>query len=154
MSKRLLPLLLLFAYSALLFKIMVLRDLPLIRIGHLMFNFGGGDANGQANFVPFRTIWPYLFGYKGWIIAGVNLVGNVAALVPVGLLIPLTSRNTSWKRAALFAILAGAAIEGAQVVLRTGIFDIDDLILNGLGVMVGYFLCILFIKFTRPRFSA
>jgi glycopeptide antibiotics resistance protein len=30
------------------------------------------------------------------------------------------------------------AREGMQVACRAGVFDIDDLILNGLGVMLGY----------------
>jgi hypothetical protein len=40
----------------------------------------------------------------------------------------------------VLAIAAGAglAIEGTQVVLQVGIFDIDDVILNGFGVMAGY----------------
>jgi hypothetical protein len=38
------------------------------------------------------------------------------------------------------------SIELTQVFLNIGIFDIDDVILNGLGVMVGYWLFLLFQK--------
>src|SRR5690349_6859701 len=84
-------------YSILLIKVLVFKDLPLIRIGHLMLNFGG-TAEGYANFIPFKTISSYLFGEKGLIIGGINLIGNIALLVPVGFLIPVVFRNVTWKK--------------------------------------------------------
>lgn len=151
MQKHLISSFILIAYSAILIKIMVCRDLPLIRIGSLMLNFGGADANGQANFVPFKTILPYLFGYKGLIIAGINLVGNIALLVPVGILIAFMYQNITWKRTLLLAIATGLSIEGMQVVFRTGIFDVDDVILNGLGVMIGYWMFTFFVQWVRSH---
>jgi glycopeptide antibiotics resistance protein len=140
MWKRLIPTLILTIYSALLIKVMVFKDMPVIRVGHLMLKFGGADANGEANFVPFKTISPYLFGYKGLIIAGINLVGNVALLVPVGLLVPFVFPKLTWQRSLAIGVAAGFVIEVMQVVLNVGIFDIDDVILNALGVMIGYLL--------------
>lgn len=139
---RLIPAGILAAYSALLIKVMVFKDIPLIRVGHLMFNFGGADANGQANLVPFKTILPYLLGYKGWIIAGINLAGNVGLLVPIGFLLPFVYRDVTWKKSLILAAAAGLAIEGLQVAFRVGIFDIDDVLLNALGVMIGYGACL------------
>ncbi len=130
--------LLLAAYSAILIKVMVFKDMPEIRIGQLMLNFAGTDAGHGPNFVPFRTIGPYLVGYKGWIIAGANLLGNVALLVPVGLLVPLVFSDIGWRRVLGIAAASGLAIEVMQTVLGVGIFDIDDVILNALGVMVGF----------------
>lgn len=116
-----------------------------------MLNFGGADANGEANFVPFKTILPYLFGYKGLIIAGINIVGNIVLLIPVGLLVPLVYRNIAWKGAFLVAVAYGLVIEGVQVVLRTGIFDVDDVILNGFGVMIGYWISVSFLRWMKPH---
>ena len=130
---------------------MVFKDMPTIRIGRLMLNFGGTDASGQANFVPFKTILPYLLGYNGWIIAGINLVGNIVPLVPIGFLVPFVYRNMTWKKSLVLAAATGLAIEGMQVVFRVGIFDIDDLILNGLGVMIGYGVFTILAKWIRPR---
>ena len=140
MQKHLIPLFTLIAYSAVLIKIMVFRDIPVIRIGHLMFNFGGADANGQANFVPFKTILSYLLGEKGLIIVGINLVGNIVLLVPFGFLVPFVYRNMTWKKSLVLAIATPLLIEGLQVLLHLGIFDIDDVILNSLGVMIGYWI--------------
>jgi glycopeptide antibiotics resistance protein len=137
MKKRLISAFMLIAYSAILVKVMVFKDVPMIRIGSVMIYFGGSQT-GPANLVPFKTILVYLLGEKGLMIGGINLLGNIVLLVPVGLLAPLVFQKRSWKKMLVLAVAIGFAIEGLQVVLRVGIFDIDDVILNGLGVMVGY----------------
>lgn len=149
--KRLTPAFILIAYSAVLVKVMVFKDMPTIKIGQLMFNFGGTNGGHPANFVPFKTIVPYLFGDQGLIIAGVNLAGNVALLVPIGLLAPLVFRNSTWKKALVLSVTTGLTIEIMQAVLRLGIFDIDDIILNALGVMVGYWTFAILAKWIRSR---
>src|SRR4051812_14806050 len=80
---------LLFVYSAILIRVMVFKDVPTLQVGGLMLDFSGTDGGHPANFVPFKTIGPYLFGNYGLLIAGINLVGNIIFLVPVGFLIPL-----------------------------------------------------------------
>lgn len=137
MKKHLISTFILIAYSAILIKVMVFKDVPLIRIGSLMIYFGGSQT-GPANLVPFKTILVYLLGEKGLIIGGINLIGNIILLVPVGLLGPLAFPNITWKKMIALAVAAGFAIEGLQVILSVGIFDIDDVILNGLGVIIGY----------------
>jgi glycopeptide antibiotics resistance protein len=137
MKKRLISTFILIVYCAVLIKVMVFKDISIIRIGSLMLNFGG-THEGPANFVPFKTILPYLLGEKGFIIAGINIVGNIVLLVPIGFLVPFVYLKMTWKKSFALAVAAGFAIEGMQEVLLVGIFDIDDVILNGVGVMVGY----------------
>ncbi len=137
MKKNLISIIFLIAYTVILIKVMVFKDVPLIRIGQVMLNFGG-TQDGQANFVPFYTILPYLLGYKGWIIAGLNLAGNIVLLIPIGFLIPFIYMNMSWKKSLAIGVATGLAIEVTQTLLRVGIFDIDDVILNALGVVLGY----------------
>lgn len=150
-TNRFLPTVLLIAYSAILIKVMVFKDVPTIRVGHLMLNFGGANAGQHANLLPFATIGPYLLGYKGWIIAGINLGGNIALLVPLGLLLPFLRRNITWKKTLVVAVAAGLAIEILQTVLRVGIFDIDDVILNALGVMLGYWAFVILARWVVSR---
>ena len=138
----------LIAWAVILVKVMVLKDLPVITIGALMFNFGGSH-DGPANLVPFKTILPYLFGKKGFIIAFINLAGNIVLLVPIGFLVPFVFRNMTWKKSLAPAVATGFAIEGMQALLHVGIFDIDDVILNGLGVMVGYWAFMMLAKMER-----
>src|ERR1051326_2089192 len=116
MKKRVMAAVLLIAYCAILIKVMVFKDIPPIRIGSLILNFAGTNAGHGPNFVPFKTIGPYLLGYNGWIIAGINLVGNIALLVPIGLLAPLLYRNMTWKKALALGVAAGLSIEGMTTV--------------------------------------
>lgn len=125
-------------YIAILLKVMVFKDIPMIRVGQIMLNFGGTNPGTEANFIPFKTILPYLLGYKGLIIAGINLVGNVALLVPLGFLVPFIYTNMTWRKSVLMGVIAGFSIEIMQVILRAGIFDIDDVILNAFGFTLGY----------------
>ena len=152
MTKRSFPLVSLLVYALVLFKVMVLKDIPTIHIGHMMFRFGGTQA-GSHNFIPFRTISLYMRGGGGWLIAGLNLFGNIGLLMPVGFLLPFVFPDLSWKKALVWAVASGLAIEGVQVLLQVGIFDIDDVILNGLGVMMGFGLQVIFVKLFRTTTS-
>lgn len=138
MLKRLLSGVFLAIYSALLIEIMVFKNAPVIRIGHLRFNFGGPQAAGEANLVPFKTILLYLLGEKGQVIAIFELIGNIILLVPIGFIVPVIYRKMTWQKSLVLAVATGLIIEGMQAVLRVGIFDIDDVILNGLGIMLGF----------------
>jgi hypothetical protein len=101
--------------------------------------------------VPFKTILPYLMGHKGWMIAGINLVGNIILLVPIGFLVPFIWPTITWKKAIIIAVASGLAIELMQTILRVGIFDIDDVILNGIGVLIGYGAFVILEKWLRLR---
>jgi glycopeptide antibiotics resistance protein len=57
---------------------------------------------------------------------------------PVGFLALLLFRRMTWLHALLLGVAAGVTMEVLEGVLRVGIVDIDDLILNTAGVMCGY----------------
>ena len=137
MNKKWIGAMLLVGYTALLFKVLVLKDLPMIRIGHLMLNFGGTQA-GEGNLIPFKTILPYLMGKMGLLIGGINILGNIALLIPIGYLLPFVFHRLTTKKALIIALAFCLLIECIQAILKIGIFDIDDVILNGLGFMIGY----------------
>ena len=139
--KKMLSLLLLAIYVVLLFKVLVFKDVPLIRIGGLMFNFGG-TQEGEPNLIPFKTIWPYLSGEFGLLIGGLNIVGNIIFLIPLGLLLPKVFNRITQQHIFLMALFFCLLIELIQAYFRIGIFDIDDVLLNVLGVMVGYWLAV------------
>ena len=136
MSKRLVAICMLVLYSFILVRIMVFKNIPPIRLGRVMLNFGGTQV-GAPNFIPFRSIWPYLSGERGLLISVLNLGGNIGLLVPVGFLTALIWRSITWKKFLILSVATGFVIEGMQVLLRVGIFDIDDILLNAFGVMIG-----------------
>jgi hypothetical protein len=103
----------------------------------LKLNFGG-TLEGPANIIPFKTIIQYLHADKGVLIAAINILGNIFLLVPFGFLVAASFTNITWLKKITIALAVGSLIEGMQVLLHIGIFDIDDVILNGMGVIVGY----------------
>ena len=79
-------------------------------------------------------------------LAFVNLAGNIVTFIPLGIFLPIIfkkQRNFILFFISCFLIIS--SIETAQLLTLRGIMDIDDLILNLIGVIVGY-LFYLFLK--------
>ncbi|MFC5653395.1 VanZ family protein [Paenibacillus solisilvae] len=107
---------------------------------------GFGRSNRIAmgysyNVIPFHTLKMYMnhadhFDMRTWFI---NVVGNVAVFVPFGIAIPYLI-GIRVIRFTLSFIAALFIIEFLQLILRRGSFDIDDVLLNTIGAMIGYFV--------------
>ena len=114
-------------YSALLFMVFVFR-----------FLLPGYAGTGDPNLIPFKSIAVYLSGEPSWI-AWDNLVHNIWPFALLGAILPFTTKQLLTIRAvALVSVAIGATVEIMQSLLGTGIFDIDDIMLNALGIVVGY----------------
>lgn len=119
---------LLVAYLILLVKLIVFKY-P----SSMVFDVADG------NYVPFKTIVPYLRGQPTWIVAIYNIGGNLVSFIPLGFFVPVFCRRPPMlKQVLIFAFLLSLALEVMQALLRAGVFDIDDIILNVLGAVVGY----------------
>lgn len=98
----------------------------------------------KTNFIPFATISRYIRNLSNHIQSGsaiVNIFGNIAAFMPMGIFLPILFRQMrkAWIFIPLiFVVLAG--VEGLQLLLRVGSCDIDDVILNLFGALIVYFL--------------
>ena len=69
----------------------------------------------------------------------VNIAGNIAAFMPFGFLLPLiTERRVHTGHAFADTFLLSLCAETIQLISRTGAFDVDDLILNTVGGVLGY----------------
>ena len=68
-----------------------------------------------------------------------NVVGNAAMFVPSGIVLPIVYRklNRFWKVAAYGALIS-LCIEILQLPFASRASDVDDIILNTLGVALGY----------------
>jgi glycopeptide antibiotics resistance protein len=81
-----------------------------------------------------------------------NIFGNVAAFVPFGYLVPkLKQRSTSFFFTALFSFELSLCVELLQLVFKLGCFDVDDLLLNTLGGMLGYLIYRIMHYFNRRK---
>ncbi len=91
------------------------------------------------NLVPFHEILRY-WNYRDQLgmLTITNLLGNVAIFMPLGFLEALANEKNSFLRTSLDGFLLSLLVEICQMITRIGTFDVDDLILNTLGTMIGY----------------
>lgn len=68
----------------------------------------------------------------------INLLGNVLIFAPVGFLSAFLFKEPKWYKSLLAGLSLSMTIEIVQLFLLTRSFDVDDLLLNGLGTLLGY----------------
>lgn len=116
--KRELALLAFTAYFAALVKIIALRN--------------GSDGTRELLLIPFSTTlnelksgaWPFAF----------HTVGNTIWFVPLGMF--LEKKNL--RRAVLTGAGVSVGLEILQWIMATGVTDVDDVIINTLGTLIGW----------------
>ena len=101
---------------------------------------------------PFLAFWEAwnVFALQAWL----NPLLNIAMFLPLGVLLPLSvKRFQRWYW--MLAAGAGASflIETLQYTLGRGQADVDDLICNTLGAMLGYCLCMLVVSLKGKRWK-
>lgn len=126
-------------YILLLIKFVVFKDMDMLLVGHMRFYFGGTQT-GDANWIPLKTIANYFTEKNGLLIAGLNLAGNLLILAPIGFLLPAGFPKISWKPIFILAISISLSIEIVQLLCQLGIFDVDDILLNSMGFIFGYYV--------------
>lgn len=93
------------------------------------------------NLVPLLEIRRFWLNREsiGYFAVFLNLAGNVLAFVPFGFFLPMLNRHTRGLfRMALFTFEFSLLVETIQLVSKVGSFDVDDLMLNTLGGILGY----------------
>ena len=93
-----------------------------------------------ANFTLFKTIRMYIdYAYK--LNSFENLVGNIVLFIPFGFLLPLCMKQgCNFFVMLLNAFLFVLGIEVFQLFSAFGAFDVDDILLNCFGAMLGYLM--------------
>lgn len=101
------------------------------------------DARSEYsyNLTLFKEIRRFLIhmdilGYKAVVL---NIAGNVVAFMPFGFILPeVWDQLNRWYTITLMGFLFSLLIETVQLVSRVGSFDVDDLLLNTIGALIGY----------------
>lgn len=107
-------------------------------------NLFDGMFEFSYNFVPilYKVITgKYVLGT--WVMTMV--IGNVLMFIPMGMLLPLCFKKINNKSIVIYAILIPLMIEFFQPIIGRS-FDIDDLIMNFLGIIIGYLISKYFVK--------
>jgi len=103
--------------------------------------YGRNVFHRRINLIPFKTIIKFLTSSYNWNVILINIAGNIAAFVPMGFLLPIAfSRLKDFSKVLAAVLLSTLSIEIFQYILAAGTSDIDDVILNVLGGVIGYFM--------------
>lgn len=99
------------------------------------------------NLSPFKTVKQFISICKNSTnpymvrFSFVNLIGNIVMFVPLGFFLPcLFEKIRTIKRFLLYVTGIILAVEVVQFFTLLGVCDIDDLILNIPGAVIGYFV--------------
>lgn len=98
----------------------------------------------RYNLVLFQEIkrfWVYK-EQLGWI-SFANLFGNVLIFIPFGFFMPMASRYRSFFLTILYSFGLSFLVEAFQLVTKVGSFDVDDLLLNTIGGVIGYIVFVI-----------
>lgn len=91
---------------------------------------------GLSNLIPFKEIFRYNIGSRLFV---KNIIGNILLFLPYGYFTTYYLNNKKVWPTALLTMIVSLTIECVQ--LRIGrTFDIDDVILNTCGGVVGFFI--------------
>ena len=85
------------------------------------------------------SLWSYQAIREGRDDILVQVIMNVLAFIPIGLLLG-TFKGMKWWYVLLFGLFFSILIELLQLVLKCGLTEVDDVVHNVLGCMIGYWL--------------
>lgn len=103
------------------------------------------DGLRNINLIPFTTMSPYLknitepYAFK-------NIIANILVFIPLGFFISNKNPKNVFK-ALIICLRVILSIELIQLFFKIGFFDVDDIILNFIGSLLGVFISL----FVRKR---
>lgn len=111
--------------------------------------FAGGTAT--VNLIPFKGTFKMLYamldGMRGGFEPPLLFFGNFLFFIPYGFLVPFYMDKTKWPAHLAVGFLTPVCIEAYQYIFNCGDADVDDLILNITGFLLGYLLFVCIQKF-------
>jgi len=117
--------------------------------GKFYFNIGLTNSISEINLIPFKTLYEYLFvnntSVSDWSSVSIlNIFANTLLFLPLGLLTPLLwEKYDSFYKILTLGLISTCLIEFIQIFIGRST-DIDDVILNTIGIIIGYTMFKLF----------
>lgn len=101
----------------------------------------------QYDFMPFWSYISYLRGEDEKLLT--ENIMNVVVFMPVGVLVGAVFRSMSWKKVLVIGMCLSVGIEVLQFVFRKGFSEVDDVMHNTLGCLIGYGLWLLVLRLAK-----
>ncbi|WP_317947016.1 VanZ family protein, partial [Clostridioides difficile] len=119
-----------FVYILMIIRIILFRDVPIYAISKGTFR--------TVNLIPFYTIYQFIVDSNiDFMKATINIIENIGIFIPMGIFLPIVCKNLNKKTIIITIILVSLAFELTQYIFALGSSDIDDVILNSLGGIIG-----------------
>ena len=100
----------------------------------------------RINLIPVVYLLDYLIAGE----AVLNVVGNTAMFIPIGIIWPMVFKELdSHGKVIAAGVGFSLCIEVLQLPFIDRVTDIDELILNSLGFLIGYGICLLLRKYKK-----
>lgn len=124
------------------YLLLLLKILLFSRVTFLELFDGQRTLYRSINLIPFHSILEYTSGGSATIkkFAFGNVVGNIVIFIPLGIYLPLFKKDKRVLVNLLFIFIGSFFVELIQGLLCIGVSDIDDIILNCLGGLLGLFV--------------
>ena len=118
---------------------LMLVNLTLFKYGELILDF---DIRLYINYIPFvETIKMFTNEFSDIHIALYNVIGNILLFIPLGFCIPLFfSNKNKLSKVILYGFTASLTIEVLQIFTPFNTTDIDDIIFNTFGAILGFII--------------
>lgn len=132
-----------------LFILLIIYLSAVFYITFLAWNYGAslgpvGPGGRNYNIIPFRSIYR-ISVYSPDIIDPIKiLLGNVVLFLPFGFLLPAVWRKMTLLKISVLGMLLSILIEVNQFLFTFRVANIDDVILNTAGAIIGgvfFFFC-------------
>ena len=130
--------------------LVVVANVTLFKHGVFEFPIYLNQLWFRLNLIPLVETFRMLT--DGWVVAysWYQVIANILVFVPLGFLTPFLFKSlTKWWHILLVGFSGSLLIEGLQILTPRNIVDIDDIIFNTWGAMVGYIVYLVFIKIMR-----
>ncbi|WP_027634687.1 VanZ family protein [Clostridium hydrogeniformans] len=134
-----------FLWTLFIIYLIILVNLILFKNGNALLmtrymrNLSIIDKLKLINLTPFKMISEFCTGGLSKHIIVENILGNIVAFGPLGFLLPLLFTGIKkLKNVVIIGFMVSLFLEITQLVFLLGSCDIDDIILNTLGAIIGF----------------
>ncbi len=143
-NRKLILSLFLIAYTILLLKALFFKYIS-------PFEFFDADRLmiRNVNLVPFDSVYRYYRSFD--MIALMNVIGNIVIFIPMPIFLQVYINKISFRNCIYITFLTSIAVEVIQYVFSLGITDIDDIMLNTLGGIIGVLIYGLLLKIFKNK---
>ncbi len=127
-------------YAVLAFYIILFLSIVVFKYVSPLELFNGNRIIFRGmNLLPFRTIKGYLTGtfYVSQSVVLKNVLGNIVLFVPLGIYLQLFKKDKKILPSIFWVFGISTSVEIIQFVLAIGSADVDDILLNCTGGIIG-----------------